>query len=52
MVLPKSRIFIPENYAPIFKTFENVAYIEQLRQKWEKIKKLQAPYIYFMAQLH
>ena len=37
--LPQPRLFIPENYAQIVQTFQNLSYIGELRQRWEEIKR-------------
>lgn len=42
ILLPLPRITIPENtFVSILQTFQNLGYIGEMRQRWEKIKKLQ-----------
>jgi len=38
--LPEPRLSIQQSFDAILKTFENVSYIGELRQRWVEIKKL------------
>ena len=44
-LLPEPRPTIPENYASIVQTFQNLSYVAEMRQRWEEIKKLQIHYL-------